>query len=205
MPDAHHLKLGFLNKGGKISRGTLLTTLEFLGGTGKIRRNGKVLDSVIGEYKCRFRRADFSFNGISIPWGDVYSSFHSTGIKNAEVYLNLPGAIIALLPLLLSAMRLLRINFIQDLVKRYIGRNVTGPAKWERDATETYIWGSVESPDGKKEEEIYQVMEGYTLTAAGAAICAERILQNSVAPGTYTPSLAFGSGFLDQFIIRRIE
>ncbi|MFA7227399.1 MAG: saccharopine dehydrogenase NADP-binding domain-containing protein [Melioribacteraceae bacterium] len=204
MPDADNLKLGFLNKRGKISRGTMITTLEFLGGTGKIRRNGRVIDSKIGEFRVKFKRGNFSFKGISIPWGDVYSSYHSTGIKNAEVYLALPGVIIKLRTILLFALRLLKIDSVKNIVKNYIGKNLTGPAKGERDSAETYIWGRVESKDGRKIEEIYRVMEGYTLTAKGAAECSERVLNNEVCPGTYTPSLAFGSGFLEHFIIEKI-
>ena len=53
-------------------------------------------------------------------------------------------------------------------------------------------------------EEVYQFMEGYNLTAKGAAESVERVLKNTLKPGTYTPSLAFGSEFMDQFVIKKI-
>ncbi len=204
MPDATHLKLGLFNKRGKISRGTWLTTLEFLGGTGKIRRHGKLIDSKIGEFTIAFEKNNFSFSGISIPWGDVYSSYHSTGIENVEVYLAMPKIVVAITPLLVLFLNLIKIPAIKNIVGNYIKRNFTGPSKEERNSAETYIWGRVEYAEAEKIDEVYQVMEGYTLTAKGAAECAVRVLKNSVKPGTYTPSMVFGSNFLDLFVIRKI-
>lgn len=205
MPEATHLKLGLLNKRGKISRGTWLTTLEFLGGTGKIRRHGKLIDSKIGEFTVNLKINDFSFSGISIPWGDVYSSYYSTGIKNVEVYLALPKVVVKLRPLLLFFLKILKVQVIKNIVANYIKKNFTGPTKEERDSTEAYVWGRVEDAEAEKFEEVYQVLEGYNLTAKGAAECAERVLKNSLQPGTYTPSLAFGSDFMDLFVVKKID
>lgn len=205
MPEATHLKLGLLNKRGKISRGTWLTTLEFLGGTGKIRRHGKLIDSKIGEFTINVTAKDFSLSGISIPWGDVYSSYYSTGIENVEVYLALPKVVVMFRPLLVFFLKILKVQFIKNIVVNYIKKNFTGPTKEERDSTETYVWGRVENSKGKMIEEVYQFMEGYNLTAKGAAECAERVLKNSLQPGTYTPSLAFGSDFMDLFVVKKID
>ncbi len=204
MPDGIHLQLGFMNKGGKISRGTLLTSLGFLGGTGKVRRDGKLIESMIGEFVVDIKLKNFSFSGISIPWGDVYSSFHSTKIPNAEVYLAMPGIVIKFRKLFLSFLKILKMQFVNKLVTKYIKKNLTGPTKAERDSAETFIWGRVENAKGEMIEEVYQVMEGYNLTAKGAAECAVRVLKNEIKPGTYTPSLAFGSKFLDSFVVEKI-
>lgn len=204
MPNATHLKLGFINKRGKISRGTFLTTLEFLGGTGKIRRNRRVVDSKIGEFSVNIKTKNFSFSGISIPWGDVYSSYYSTRIPNVEVYFAMPRFIMQTRSLLLTFLKILRIPVVKKIVSNYIKKNFTGPSKVERDSTETIVWGRVENAKGEMLEEVYQFMEGYSLTAKGAAECAERVLKNSLQPGTYTPSLAFGSEFMDLFVIRKV-
>ena len=204
MPDAISLKLGFLNKRGKISRGTLLTSLGFLGGAGRIRRGGKLIESPIGEFVVNIKLKNFSFTGISIPWGDVYSSFHSTRIPNAEVYLAMPGVVIKFRKLFLSFLKILKMQLVNKLVTKYVKKNLTGPTKAERDSAETFIWGRVENAKGEMIEEVYQVMEGYNLTAKGAAECAIRVLKNEIKPGTYTPSLAFGSKFLDLFVVKKI-
>ncbi|MEW6196548.1 MAG: saccharopine dehydrogenase NADP-binding domain-containing protein [Bacteroidota bacterium] len=205
MPDAKNLKLGFLNINGKISRGTLLTTLEFLGGSGRIRIDGKLIESPIGEYTITVKRDNFAFNGISIPWGDVFTSYISTGIPNVEVYLGVPKIIIHFKNFLLLVTKLLKIPFVKKLVQNFIGKNFTGPNKQNRDTAETFIWGRVVNEKGEMLEEVYQVMEGYNLTAKGAAECAARILNGEIKPGTHTPSLAFGSKFMDLFVVKKIS
>jgi hypothetical protein len=40
-----------------------------------------------------------------------------------------------------------------------------------------------------------QTPEGYSLTAEAALECARRVLAGDVAPGAWTPSLAFGPDF----------
>lgn len=205
MPDAKYLKLGLLNKKGKISRGTLLTTLDFLNGTGRIRRDGKIIESPIGEYTITVKCDNFAFNGISIPWGDVFTSYISTGIPNVEVYLGVPKIVIHFKNFLLLVIKLLKIPFVKKLVQNFIGKNFTGPDKQNRDAAETFIWGRVENEKGEMLEEVYQVMEGYNLTAKGGAECATRILNGEVKPGTHTPSLAFGSKFMDLFVVKKIS
>lgn len=204
LPDATSLKLGFSNKKGRISRGTLLTTLEFIGGKGKIRKDGKIIDSPVGEYHVRIKNNKFSFYGLSIPWGDVLTSSYSTGIPDSEVYLGLPGPLFYLHPVLLLFIKLFKLNFVRKLASDYIRRNITGPDLNRRRITETYIWGRVENKMGRVEEEVYRILEGYDLTARGAAECAARILDGNVKPGTHTPSTAFGSNFLDLFVLEKI-
>lgn len=204
LPDATSLKLGFSNKKGRISRGTLLTTLEFISGKGKIRKDGKLIDSPVGEYIIRIKRNKFSFYGLSIPWGDVFTSFYSTGIPDAEVYLGLPRPLFYIRPALLLFLKLFKLNFVKKLASDYISRNITGPDFNRRRLTETYIWGRVQNNTGRMEEEVYRIMEGYDLTARGAAECAVRIMAGNVKPGTHTPSTAFGSNFLDLFVLEKI-
>jgi short subunit dehydrogenase-like uncharacterized protein len=204
MPDATDLKLGVLNKGGGISRGTWLTSLEFIGGKGKILRDGKIIDSPLGEFSASVHAESFSFHGLSIPWGDVYSSFQSTGIRNIMVYLGVPFIIILLKPVVLIFLKLMKLSFIKKLAAGYIKKNLTGPDEKTRNKGEVYIWGKVENQKGETIEEVYQFIEGYTLTAKGAAESAARVLAGEVKPGTYTPSLAFGSDFMNQFIVKTI-
>jgi short subunit dehydrogenase-like uncharacterized protein len=204
MPDALNLKLGFVNRKGGISRGTMLTSLEFISGKGKIRKNGKVIDSPLGEFSIKVKHRNFSMYAVSIPWGDVFTSFISTGIPNIEVYMGINKILFASRRLALLLLNLFNIPFIKRLSTNYVSKNFTGPDKIMRDSTETYIWGMVENEKGERIEQIYRVMEGYNLTAKGAAESALRIMKNELKPGTYTPSLAFGSDFLNFFVIEKI-
>jgi len=204
MPDAKFLKLGFYNKGGGISRGTSLTSLEFTGGSGKVRMDGQIIDSPIGEYSLKIEKKAFQFYGISIPWGDVFTSFISTGIPNIEVYFGLSKFLFKVRHLLFIITRIFEIEFVKKLMSSYIKHFFSGPNKNQRDKTQTYIYGSVSNEKGVLIEKVFQVMEGYNLTAKGAVESAIRVLNNEVKPGTHTPSLAFGSDYLNQVVIRKI-
>lgn len=204
MPDATHLKLGFMNRKGGISRGTTLTSLEFISGNGKIRRNGKIIDSPIGEFTIDVKHPLLSMYGISIPWGDVFTSYISTGIPNIEVYMGLPRILFYLRKVLFVLLRIYKISFIKKLSAQYVSKNFTGPDKETRDKTETFIWGRVENGKGESIEQVYRIMEGYNLTSKGASEAAIRVLNKEIKPGFYTPSMAFGSKFLELFVKEKI-
>ena len=204
LPDAVDLKLGFDNGKGKISRGTWFTTLGMLTAEGKIRRNGKLEDSPIGYYKHRIQNEKFDFFGISIPWGDVSTAYYSTGIPDITVYLSLPSPLKFFLPFFPLIKMILSVGFINKIITGFIKKNVTGPSKRERDDAEVYLWGVVKNNNGKKIEEVYRVWEGYNLTGVGAALSLMKVMNGDVKAGTHTPSTAFGSSFMDQFIIKKI-
>ena len=55
---------------------------------GKVRKNGKIKKVPLA-YKEKV--IDFcigKFNTMTIPWGDVFTAYHSTGIPNIEFYLS---------------------------------------------------------------------------------------------------------------------
>ncbi len=204
MPDAVKLKLGFVNRKGGISRGTTLTSLEFISGKGKVRRNGKVVDSPLGEFSIKVKHRNFSMYGISIPWGDVFTAYISTRIPNIQVYMGVSKFIFVSKQFVVLLLHLFNIPFIKRVSANFVSKNFTGPDKETRDNTKTFIWGMVENEKGERIEQSYCVLEGYNLTAKGATESALKIMSNELKPGTYTPSLAFGSDFLNIFTIERV-
>jgi short subunit dehydrogenase-like uncharacterized protein len=202
LPDADLLELAIINNG-KISRGTFLTTLEMMREMGKIRVGGKIVDSEIGEYSIKHRFSRININGISIPWGDVCSAFYSTGIPNIKVYLHLPQAIFLLRKVLAKMLNILSVSFIFNTVKKIISKNLTGPDKKTRDKSSAIIWCRVTNKSGADYEEAYEFMDGYSLTAIGAADCAVSILNDKVSSGTASPALAFGDEFMNKFVVRK--
>src|SRR5688572_23775842 len=86
LPNAVRLSLAFRALGGA-SRGTLATMVEGLGSPGAVRQNGRIVPVPPA---WRTRRIDFGDGKLrdatTIPWGDVSTAFHSTGIPNIEVY-----------------------------------------------------------------------------------------------------------------------
>lgn len=204
MPDAVSLKLGFEGKGAKMSRGTNLTTLEMINEDGKIRRDGKIISVPVGELTYEIKNDKIEFQGIAIPWGDVSTAYHSTGIPNIEVYLGLPRAAFASRRLLTFGKDLLGINSLKEFLKKQISKRMTGPSDYERHKASMIVWGEVSNEKNEKHFEAYRFIEGYELTGRGAAEATLKVLNNEVKKGVQTPSLAFGYKFMDQFIIEKI-
>jgi len=204
MPDAVSLKLGFEGKGAKMSRGTNLTTLEMINDSGKIRKNGEIVPVNIGDLTYEIKNDKIEFQGIAIPWGDVSTAYHSTGIPNIAVYFGLPKIAFASRRLLTVGKDLLGINLIKDFLKKQISERMSGPTEYERQKASMIVWGEVENIKGEKLFEAYRFIEGYELTGRGAAEAVIKVINNEVNFGTQTPSLAFGYSFMDQFIIEKI-
>lgn len=204
MPDATELELGFQSVGGKLSHGTMLSTLESLKDNGKIRLNGEIVDSPVGYFTKEFDRQGFNFTGITIPWGDVSTAFHSTGIPNIKVYMGIPSSTKIFSRIAGDVTRIAGIDMINRGLKMLVNKTVTGPGQSQRNSTKVYVWGAVRNNSGSEIMEAYQVMEGYNLTAKGAVESVKRVNSGEVKPGFKTPSLAFGADFLNQFTINRI-
>src|SRR5687768_14042968 len=98
LPSATHLSLAFYGMG-RISHGTQATMTMNVGKGGAIRKDGKIT-SVPAAWKSR--EIDFGEvkkNGVTIPWGDVATAYHSTGIPNIEVFTVMPNQNLKMLKL----------------------------------------------------------------------------------------------------------
>lgn len=204
MPDAKSLKLGMKNVGGKISHGTWITSLEMMKSGGKVRKEGSLIDSPIGEKSVSFEKSNFKFSGISIPWGDVASAYYSTNIPDIEFYMAIPEMLLPAGRIASDISKLAGVNLINKAFKLLIDKTVVGPGETSRRSAKIYIWGKVENSSGESYEECYQVMEGYNLTSVGASVSAIKVNDGEVSPGAKTPSMAFGCDFMDQFVLSRV-
>src|SRR6202035_2014873 len=82
--------------GRQMSAGTAKTLVEGLGKSGKIRRAGRIVDCPLGR---GLRRIDFGRGAklaMPIPWGDVASAFHTTGIPDITVFTPISSSLLAL-------------------------------------------------------------------------------------------------------------
>lgn len=196
LPDATDLVLAFDAEGGP-SRGTALTSVEGLGKGGRIRRDGQLMRVPLG-YKVR----EFAFprgnrQAVTIPWGDVYTAFVSTGIPNVEVYMALPPRTIAGLRRLRWLTPVLGLTPVQWFLKRRVEASVKGPSEKRRGDSHAYVYGEVRNPRGDVHAATLTTPNGYELTAE-AALRITRHLADDPGPhaGYYTPSLLMGADFV---------
>jgi short subunit dehydrogenase-like uncharacterized protein len=193
LPSATRLELAFAGLG-RVSPGTLKTTVESLPRGGVVRRGGKLVPVPAAHEVREIPFADKTRSAMSVPWGDVATAFRSTGIPDITVFMAASPALIRAMRLGSLAAPLLGLSAVQGFLKSRIGRAVRGPDAAERAAGASQLWGR--ASDGERAVEMtLSAPEGYTLTAHAALECVKRVLAGTPRPGAWTPSLAFGPGF----------
>jgi short subunit dehydrogenase-like uncharacterized protein len=194
LPGATELELAFYSPGAELSRGTLKTMIEGLGEGGAVRRDGRIV-RVPPAYAMR--EIPFSCGpriAMTIPWGDVSTAFHTTGIPNIRVYTAASPKSIARMRRIRSLLPILGITPIKRLLQAYVNRR-TGPGAEQRASGRTYLWGRV--TDGKSDVTMTMTTpEGYAFTVISALAAVERLLASPKRPGSFTPSKFFGAEFV---------
>lgn len=195
LPAATTLELAFMSTGGW-SSGTLNTAIEQLGTPGLVRREGRLVPVPPGWTTRTVNFGDHPRTVISIPWGDLVTAAHSTGIPNITTYTYLPALGRRLLRLSRYVQELLAWAPVQAGLKQLVDWLDPGPSAEARRTGRSVVWGSVRSPKGERRSVRLHGPEAYTLTARTAVAAVEKVMEGPVAPGYQTPSTAFGSSFI---------
>ena len=194
LPAATKLQLAFEAAGGP-SPGTAKTSIEGLGKGGWIRRDGK-LKKVPLAWKTRtIPFAHDERTGVTIPWGDVYTAFISTGVPDIEVYMSVPPATMANLRRMRWFQPLLCLRPVQSFLKKRIEKKISGPSEQGRVDSYSQLWGEARSADGRTVSATMTTPNGYDLTVTASLGIVEFLLQNDVEGGFYTPSLLMGADY----------
>lgn len=194
LPAATALTLAF-ESGSHMSPGTAKTSIEGLAGGGCVRKDGK-LKWVPLAWKTR--EIPFKHGkrlAVTIPWGDVFTAFISTGIPDIEVYMSAPPSSISQMKRLRMIKPLLSMQWVQNLMKKRIEKSVTGPELVERQASQMYLWGEASTADGRSVSATMTTPNGYDVTVSASLGIVEYLLSNDVEGGFYTPSLLMGADY----------
>ena len=194
LPGATELELAFYSPGAEISRGTLKTMIENISVGGVIRYEGKIV-AVPAAFDAK--EIPFSIEprmAMTIPWGDVSTAFHSTGIPNIRVYTGASPKSVARMRRIRFFLPVLGIKPVKRLLQTFVNRR-TGPGVEQRTKGRTYLWGRVANASS----EVTMTMttpEGYAFTVLSALAAVERLLASPKRPGSFTPSKFFGAEFV---------
>jgi len=200
LPGATELTLAFASPAGagSWSRGTAKTMIENLPHSGAIRKTGKIVPVPLA-YDAR----EIDFGGrlgkrwcVTIPWGDVSTAYHSTGIPNIRVYTGMSSRRIQRLRRLRFLLPLTGLAAVKSFLKRRVDRTISGPGPEARATGRTYLWGEVKDAAGATATATLETPEAYAFTAVSAVAATERVLAGGVPPGAWTPSRAFGPDFV---------
>ncbi len=195
MPDATRLYLAIAAIG-TASRGTMKTMVEGIAEGGAVRRGG-VIERVPSGWKTRtIPFHDKPRLCVTLPWGDVSTAYHSTGIGDIEVYMSMPASLALGAKALGAVAPILRLGAVQRALKSRIDRLPEGPDAAHRASGRSELWGRVEDGRGRGVEGTLTTPEGYRLTVDSALACVKGVLSGEVSAGFTTPSCAFGASFI---------
>lgn len=190
LPDATHLALGF-DAASSLSPGTAKTSVEGMAQGGKIRRDGRIVTVPLA---YEVRRIDFG-NGekkaMTIPWGDVSTAYHTTGIPNIEVFIPGSTGVICGAKAANLIRPLLALSAVQKMLKAGMSR-ITGPDDTQRAGKSTHVWGEARNAKGEKKTARVRTENVYSLTITGSLAVIEHLMQNRPAGGAYTPARLIG-------------
>lgn len=194
LPSATSLVLAFEASGGP-SRGTARTSIEQLGRGGRVRKDGE-LRTVPMAWKTReIPFAHGARMAVTIPWGDVFTAWVSTGVPDVEVYLSMPPAAIRRLRRLRHFSAVLRWGWVQSMLRSKVDARPQGPDETLRERTGVQVWAEARSADGRRVEGTLSGPNGYDVTVSASLGVVEHVLKTDVMGGYTTPSLLMGAGF----------
>ena len=196
MPDANRLKIAFATLGGSISHGTAMTMAGKLGEGGMIRQNGKIIRRPLGEKGMTVNFGSKDIFVMNIPWGDVSTAYHTTGIPNIETFTAVPMKAYKILKFQSIFNWLLRTEMVRDFIRKKISQRPAGPDETMRKKAKSLVWAEVSNEKGDKKTATLEGPEGYTMTAHGALIITKHVLQGSFKPGYQTPAGCYGANLV---------
>jgi len=193
-----HLEMA-IHSTGTLSAGTAKTMIEALPDGGRARIDGHI-ERVPAAWKVR----EIPFPAgpqwaMTIPWGDVSTAYHSTGIPNIEVYATAPRQTIKWIERLRFLAPIARPALVQNWLKKLAESRLPGPTEEQRKTNRVLLWARATGREKQVAEAVLETPEGYALTVLTALGAVERLLATPPQPGFSTPSRAFGSDFIEQF------
>lgn len=197
MPEATHLELAFATAGGGLSRGTAKTAVLGLGEGSLVRQDGKIVKVPL---HSGIKEIDFgSFKTIAarIPWGDVSTAFHSTGIPNVEVYMGINKKIAIFIRSTQFLNWLLKWKWIKGLLLKKLDK-MDGPKEKARENSKSYLTAKAWNKNKIVQSQLL-TPNGYALTALSSVSIARKILNGNFKPGFQTPSSAYGADLIMEF------
>lgn len=197
LPDATELCLGFMGLS-SISKGTAKSALAQAPYGSVIRKDGKLTRIPQFSLKREFKIMGRKKTLYSIPWGDVFTAYISTGIPNVSVYTYVPNEVLKMSWVMNLFSPMLKNKPILHAAQNLIDLFVKGPDENLRQRGFSYVVGYGKNAEGKEVEIEIRTKEGYQFTAESAVLAVQKILEQSVQiPGGFsTPSLTFGADFV---------
>ena len=130
---------------------------------------------------------------MSIPWGDVSTAHHTTGIPNIETFFGVKPAVYKWMKAQRLFNWILKMEVVRNIIKKRIDQRPAGPDEKMRTEGISLVWGKGTNAEGESKTIRLKGPEGYTFTAHASLIIACEILKGNWKPGYQTPAGCYGS------------
>lgn len=195
LPDANELHLGFAGDMA-LSPGTAKSMVEGLAIGTVGRRNGKLVKIPLQVSHIDY--GDGPRQSMSVSWGDVSTAYYTTGIPNITVSWPATNADIFQAKFARCLRPLVRLNAVQNFLKKQIDKKVTGPSEERRGRKLVSVWGEARNRAGKVVTARLKTANGYTVTQQAPVAIIEHFANAEVPTASQTPALLMGKGFISQ-------
>lgn len=177
------------------SAGAEITRLEALSRGGWVRRNGRLLPVPFGRGGRRLKFPSGEKTILPIPWGDLETAYHSTGVPNITTYGTFsisPTVARLVLPVV---QKLISNASLRQRLEQRISQRSHGSAK-PKTTTDScsYTWARAMNDQGESFAAWQEMGEGYDFSAQAAVRAVEEVFSRQIT-GALTPSQAFGPDF----------
>jgi short subunit dehydrogenase-like uncharacterized protein len=196
LPDATDLTIAFSGLR-TMSAGTAKTVVEGIDEGAFVREDGLLEPIGMGERTRHIDLGDGRGERLmaAIPWGDVSTAYHSTGIPNIEVYTPTTKGALRTFSVVNALGPVLGSWPVTTALQAVVDATVDGPSEREREENETVVWG--EATDGTETvRSRITTSEPYEHTGEAVVEIAERALAGDAPAGYQTPASAYGPGLV---------
>lgn len=204
LPTATHLELA-INPEGGLSHGTAVTAVVHANAGSRSRVNGELRVEKVAAHVREIPFSKKKLMAASIPWGDIVTAWHSTGIPNIRVFAAQPPKMIRMMKLTANFSWLMGWKPLNNLIRKRIDRTLHGPSAEMLTSGKSEVWGMVKDAEGNEVEARIQAPQAYALTAKTALFIAERVNKGNWTAGFQTPSSAYGADLILEACAARRE
>ncbi len=192
LPDALELKLAIATLGGSISHGTATTMAAKLGEGGAVRKEGSLISVPLGQKGIWVDFGVKKVFAMTIPWGDLFTAYYTTGIRDIETYAAISRQLYLLLKTQSLFNWLLRSSLVRSWVQKKIDQRPAGPDEAQRERAISLVWGQATNGSGQQVSARLSGPEGYSLTAHSSLILVKKVLEGKFMAGYQTPAGVYG-------------
>ena len=198
VPNAKYLRIAVLRPS-SFSRGTFRSALEVANSPVSIRRNGRLTLLPVGRLQRAFDFGDGERESVAVSWADVFTAYHSTGIRNIEAYFEAGLAARALYQLGAGVAGAMQLPPVKALIDAAAGVWPEGPSDVRRQSDRCVIVAEAEDSWRQVRSARLETSDAYSFTAEAAAAIARRIIRGDFVSGFQTPAKVYGADFALRF------